>query len=124
MKDKYRLGRRQRLEILREARRRLARPRGWTKGSYRRDHAASDGGASFCLVGAVNHTARDLFPAKFGGENHLSEASNDLVRLLSVEGAVQRKGFSSVPNFNDAGKTRKAEVLAVLDEKIEELSNP
>jgi len=42
----------------------------------------------------------------------------DRISLLS---RVRERGFRHVPGFNDSRKTKKKDVLAVIDERISEL---
>jgi len=127
MRD-IRLTPKQRLAILQATRTNLARPRGWVKGVFRKTY--DDGEIGYCLAGAAKHEAGRLYPDRF---TYVDESR--LVKALSLDALAQAKlahdrdresadkagsGYVFTFRFNDRSKTRKRDVLALLDEKIAE----
>ncbi len=79
---------------------------GWVKGTERR---ATMQGYSFCSIGAINAAGK-------GGTTSLTAAT----RIFSehVPNPYQNTPVGAIVSFNDAQKTRKADVLRAFDRAI------
>lgn len=96
--------------LLRAARRRIARPERWTKGSFRKWNVLG-GGDCECVNGA-------LIGAAGGGDGGVVVALS-LIRSgasLCLSLAARARGFESASRFNDDPKVTHADVLELLDE--------
>lgn len=97
------------LQILRDLRDLLEPPQNWIKGAYARDEHGFLAGSThplatcWCLSGAVTRVA----------PSHQVVAR--IYRLLA------RRGFVSLPEFNDHPDTTHSDVLELLDEAIAEV---
>lgn len=109
--------------IVEGARNILADPARWIKGAQATDASGEIIGSSssravcFCLMGAINRSAYDLFNDQgFMIRLDLAEQALDAVRDSIPIGS----GF--IPSFNDRRSTTHADVLDVLDRTIARLS--
>lgn len=105
------------LELLKAAREKIAKPEYWTKGDFARDVggkgvAATDPAACcFCAHGAI-HRVRGLHNrAAIEDACWATAALNSALTLIS--------GHDTVPEFNDAPETRHADVMALFDVAIQ-----
>lgn len=89
--------------LLREARKLIARPHGWTQFTLREGNAV-------CAYGALCVATDPENP--YG-----AKVSPRAVRMLAKAAGV--RGKCGIFNFNDAAKTRKKDVLAAFDKAIE-----
>lgn len=105
------------LAVLKEARRLIARPKGWAKGVWWDDVEGKDYQA-LCLGAACQRAAQNL------GFADGDIRTTDVAMRVSLSRLLKKKtGNSYIPTFNDARGTRKKDVLALIDEKIAELSS-
>ena len=116
-------------ELLLKAREIIAKPEHWSKGANCRDadgepcHPSDDSKAvSWCLYGAVDRIGL-LLPEE--GDEALARAHTVACRALT--GVIERRKrgmlgrqYTGPAGFNDAPETTHDDVLAVLDEAIEE----
>jgi hypothetical protein len=119
-----------RLKILKAVRSLLAERGRWVKGSYMTTYNMETNKTlakpAFCLIGGINHIISTEL-------SFHERAKYDLLRVtagtsitdagaaaLSVLDAVKKRGYENVPDFNDKSRTRKRDVIALLDEKIAE----
>lgn len=121
-----RLTKKRKIAILKGMRSRLAARGGWIKGDFRKTRAK--GTVGFCLAGA----ARDAYLEIIGHEGPYV-SYEDVVQALSIETLAKAKisasrqklveedGHVATYYFNDARTTKKADVLALVDEKLAEL---
>ena len=119
-------------EILVRARAKLARRGGWVKGFWaRRDDA---GQPQFCIVGAINRAAQEV-GLRYQDGRWIDRTDARVVQAISLDsftgpfaaevlGRLNADGmpFKYAMTFNDDKRTRKKDVLALLDAYIEELS--
>lgn len=134
------LTKKKKLAVLKRTRELLARPNGWHKGSFRQtrkghryvapwqDHTPEQFAEanSFCIAGAARQALREIDP-----DIRLSE--DELCQKLSLETLARAKAVANgielgeddfgVYTFNDSRKTRKKDVVALLDEKIAEVES-
>ena len=103
----FRFTKTRKLAILHRMRELLERRGGWVKETL------DNGRGGYCLLGAESRAIRELY-----GKSVLNTGG----RKLSIYAAAKARGFPYVSAFNDSPKTRKADVLALVDEKIAELS--
>lgn len=102
---------------LRQGRALLARPYGWTKGSFRK-WSNRGNTVCYCALGVVRHlTAID---DDYGKRPMLVDPLRlygDVSRMLETN--IPR-GFKSryLPHYNDAKTTTKADILALYDTAI------
>jgi hypothetical protein len=90
---------------------------GWTQHVMR-----SKDGSCFCAMGAVHEAYMEQQSAPFE-QPSFQEARNVLLKSLPVS----RHGwslFKSVPDFNDHGNTRHADVIALYDRAIASINEP
>jgi len=107
-----RLTKQRKLKILIRMRGLLGKRKGWIQGSY------EDYTGGYCLLGAGAQATNDVIGTDIGGD----EFALDIAPKLSIIKSVKDRGFDFVWRFTDSKKTRKKDVLALLDEKISELS--
>lgn len=130
--EDMKLTKKQKRLILEGMRSRLARPKGWVKGTFIRAVGTDKDGElihGFCLAGAGRDAYREVI-----GESCPDEV--DLMKTLSIETLAKARlashpklsqvdidaGDAATFHFNDASSTRKKDVLALVDEKLAELS--
>jgi len=91
--------------------------RGWVQGAYY--GMTESGKPGVCLLGAMRQSLLELYPeiATQHGFRY-----DELSKRISLDRAVRRRGYKEVYTFNDDPKTRKADVLRLLDKKIGELA--
>ncbi len=93
--------------LIQRVQRLLEKQERWTKGVSARDangastYPSSDNACSWCLTGALDAVA-------LNGDRYI--AGN------LVQDAVQARGYSNIPAFNDAPETTHYDVLSVLAE--------
>lgn len=110
-----RLNRKRKIAVLRQARKLISRPKGWSKGLWVDfSHEARKGYPALCLGAACQQAALDLGLVYDGYDLH----SDEVAKKVSLGKLVRSKGFRSVPSFNDAGPRTRKDVLAVIDERI------
>jgi hypothetical protein len=143
-----RIPKKTRVAVLKRTRELLARKHGWAKGTFDRpakdrhhryvyENGNKDGNENimraYCIAGAAKQATREIDPERFA---NMAEA--EIVRELSIEALaaarlqdfpVLAKRFADDPSmysatflFNDASKTRQKDVVALLDEKLEEVA--
>jgi hypothetical protein len=107
---------------------------GWTKHTFRKT-THDDGGnrhTSYCIAGAAMEAAVSIDRQRF-----LGIAESEVVMALSIDALAKAKLAASFPNlnrevenrfaqatylFNDASRTKKKDVIALIDEKLAELA--
>lgn len=121
MKFNKRLTKRLRRKIVLDAHALLARRGGWIKGSWK--EIGGDGKPKFCLVGAINEAAR-MNGLTYDRDVPIGRTDEAVAEAISIETYIRRERpkFGAAMAFNDDRKTRKRDVLAVLDGYAEELS--
>lgn len=87
-------------DFLMETKKLIDSPEKWIKGAYKKN-------GCYCIIGAIHEVIGY-------SEETFEEAYN------MVMDVVVSKGFSCVPNFNDAPETTHADVMNVLDLAMEE----
>lgn len=114
----FRFTKQNKLKVLRRMRELLGRRGGWIKGM------ADNGRGGFCLLGAESVALAELT----GEREQVAWRYDKAGRKLSLDRAARDRGYDldvgnayPVALFNDAKKTRKKDVLALIDEKIAEL---
>jgi len=106
----------------------LARRGGWSKGTFRESKVSRGGEIypSFCLAGAANAAAIELGidAAAYTDEvvKALSIEALAAAKLASIGARYDRHDGPATFEFNDRSKTRKSDVLALVDEKLAELA--
>jgi hypothetical protein len=119
----------QKRKILKGMRSRLERPGGWVQNVFT-DRSKEDtrGYPSFCLAGAANDAAKEIgiFDG-YGDQDAVVKAlSIDALAAAKLgakaQAEVEESGEVATYTFNDRSKTRKKDVLALVDEKLAELS--
>lgn len=113
-----RLTKKEKIEILRRAKALLRRRNGWTKGTLRRVYRNVDEGVetyAYCVLGACQQAAIDKGVLRPDSPWWNTEAVYPLARRLGITrpGAAVR--------LNDSSKTKKADVILLLDEQIKAL---
>lgn len=112
------------LRILTEARRKLARPSGWTKTSWFA-RIRKPGGRTrlcYCIDGALQAAA--LRRSEINPEgNTIPRGLGYMQARNKLDQLARRRGFTSVINLNDDTKTEKKDVLGLLDEAIAYFEN-
>jgi hypothetical protein len=105
------------LRILRAARELLARRGGWIKGSF-----VNDERDSYCLVGALNKAA---YGSAFVGGGDMLSAARDTGVIAYWRKVYFKPDWlyldEEIEEWNDRSRTRKREVLALLDGRIAQL---
>lgn len=118
-----RLGRKQKIAVLKAARKKLAAPGGWVKGRWHSIKLNKKGEFvdQYCLAGACSAAYAELYPEK----SQPGVIGNTMVAdHISLQALVAAKtGHSNIPKFNDNKLTKKSDVLAIVDEKIAELES-
>ena len=125
---KLKLTKTQKRAILTGMRALLVRPGGWTKGTFSAGRVGRKGEIyrSYCLAGAANDAALNIGISA-------DRYSVDVVEALSIEALAaaklaamgaryDREQGPATFEFNDRSKTRKSDVLALVDEKLAELA--
>jgi hypothetical protein len=111
----------QKLKVLRRTREILDEPGSWAKHTFWRPWGKKDR-PSMCLGGACQYAARELGylnpPRGLLTQNDLL-ISTEVADEVSLHDLVVKKGYNSIPEFNDNWKTTRKEVLALIDERIE-----
>jgi len=134
----------QKVELLKRVRKMLARPKGWSKGSWEQSNLDREYPA-YCLATACQVAASELHLLKpeedarsaqglverlVGLNVMYSTSVADEISLLystsvadeiSLLRLVKQRGAYSIPNFNDREGTTRKDVLAVVDERIAQL---
>lgn len=120
-----RLTRQLKLAILRESRALIARYGGWTKGTWKR--YSDNGRVQYCLVGAINEAAKKHGLTYHSGDE-IGRSDAAVASAISIDTYAktwgESHGYQAVEgamSINDAGKTRKKDVLALVDDYIEKL---
>lgn len=97
----------------------LDRRGGWVKGAWVRPSKGGEGGYGYCLLGAARKAYEDVT----GMPPNDGDMGRDVAEALSLVALIRAKsGGKGVAEFNDHRKTKKADVLAILREKQEELA--
>lgn len=107
------------LDVLKATRELIALPERWTQRALARDEYKAPVGifssraVCFCLEGALIRSEGDNDDADafYGAENAIKGAKKAIYKVI---------GSGSISLFNDAPGRTHSEVLAVLDEAIEE----
>ncbi|MCI0440743.1 MAG: hypothetical protein L0177_16680 [Chloroflexi bacterium] len=127
------LSKKNKLKILKKARSLVVRPNGWVKGEYVSPLATDEKGETFyafCSAGAVWEAHKDVMNAPLSPEqldqlcDELSISALAKAKLSGRSALLSRVdsiGIAPLVVFNDAATTRKADVVALFDEKIAEL---
>ena len=109
----FKFTKKNKLLVLCRMRELIGRPKGWTKGFMKNWSTGA-----VCLLGAEREAL-----AEMGACDEFSFFFLDGDgEKLSIHKAAKARGFRHVTDFNDAPKTRKKDVLSLIDEKIAELS--
>lgn len=115
------LSKREKLAVLKLAREKIGAPYGWVKRRFRSEtYSPSKHGwvESYCIGAACQVAAHELFPKRTMNEGTHSTVIAD---RISLKQAVIAKGYPDVVKFNDHPKTKKKDVLALMDSRIAEL---
>jgi len=102
---KFIFTKKKKLEILKKMRTILSRPNGWIKD------VLENGAGGYCLLGAERKALEELYGVSY---RHVDSNGAKLIG----KAVVRDRGFGAVDEFNDAKKTKKKDVIALLDEMI------
>lgn len=108
--SKFVFTKKRKLAVLKRMRELLGKRGGWIRYSF------NNGIGGYCLLGAENESLLELYR-----QNGLLIDPDG--SRLSIHEAAMNRGYRRVSRFNDDPKTRKKDVLALLDEKIAELES-
>lgn len=109
----------QKIELLKRVRKMIARPKGWSKGSWSTRNLDREYPA-YCLAAACQVAANEIgLMPDMGGD--FTIFSTEVADHVSLKKVVQSRGFGYVPGFNDHDDTRRKDVLSVIDERIAQL---
>lgn len=100
-------------DVLREARRLLAKPRGWGK---RYSKIRNNGNFTYCLIGAVAE-ASGAYTVPLRSYGELEETRRLSAR--AIKRLAKALGTQGISDFNDKKSTRKKDVLALIDKALE-----
>lgn len=116
------------VELLKEARALLARPKGWCKRNLTRrdivikpveiDSTGVMDDHPHCMLGGLRHA----FDAFHPGILWCGDTAYRMAKGALIDAVAGSEGHHSVAQANDSSSTRKAQVLKWYDEAIEALS--
>lgn len=116
---------RRRVEVLTRVREILATPHAWTRGSWRKTNTSGRGygGESFCLLGACQQAYFEVYGKRDSGDGgQLAEELSLATLARAKNGNLFSTPTNAVVTFNDKKGRTKAEVIALVDERLAELS--
>lgn len=102
-------------EVLRRARKLLSKRENWTREAFARNSKNEEcktddpEACKFCILGSIQHIARSDYSL-------YTKASLRLT--LAMKKLFPRRSDNFVTSFNDAKRTKHADVLKVFDEAI------
>lgn len=120
---------RDRIAILKGMHSRLSRPGGWVQGAFRRPRVDKNGKhfVAFCLAGAAQDAAyeRGIY-RPVGDGNIVRELGIDALALAKLAETSPRKaalhddGYAGSPTmgYNDYSRTRKRDIIALVNEAL------
>jgi len=116
----------QKLKVLKRTRELLERPGGWVQGTFWTGKYTKQGLREdipkMCLAGAAQWAAGELGYLSGSGITQYDRlATTEVADHISLRDLAREKGFEGVPEFNDRSRTRKKDVLALIDERIAQL---